>query len=378
MLPVMEEPSVQLIAAGPAMQRRLTVAFRAILVIPHSLALIFLGIGGVVVSVIGWWAALFTGRLPGFAFSYLSGLVRWNTRVLGYLYLLTDVYPPFTFDDDAGYPIVIAIPEPGQLNPAAVFFRFILAIWAGLVLWLVSYGASTIAALITWLITLITGKMPNSLHLAYTAALRYHARLSCYGFLLTSTYPWKLFGDRRGTAEPERPSSPPVAWPLVLTQGARNLVTLFIALGLIIGVALNVWPVVRARDTANSAASLNHAISQWDSADSTLTTKIEAWSRAQDDCGQSLTCVTRSDAQAASAMSAFVGQVKAISMPSGAASAVARTVADATMSAADFTTLGQSASIAQYNRAVTSTGLDKDVHALQTDVGDVARTLNNS
>ena len=46
------------------------------------------------------------------------------------LYLLTDDYPPFTFDDDLAYPVVIAIPPPGRLNRFAVFFRFILAVWA--------------------------------------------------------------------------------------------------------------------------------------------------------------------------------------------------------------------------------------------------------
>ena len=80
-----QEPAVQLIAAGPAQQRRLTVAFRLILAIPHILALLCLNLGGFVLAFAGWWAALFIGRLPGFAVSYLAGLARWNARVLGYL-----------------------------------------------------------------------------------------------------------------------------------------------------------------------------------------------------------------------------------------------------------------------------------------------------
>ena len=58
--------------------------------------------------------------------------------------------------------MVIAIPPPGRLNRFAVFFRFILAIWANIVLTLVSYGAGTIVAFIAWLITLITGKLPSA------------------------------------------------------------------------------------------------------------------------------------------------------------------------------------------------------------------------
>ena len=85
---------------------------------------------GFVVAFLGWWGALFMGRLPAFAVAYLSGLARWNARYYGYLYLLTDDYPPFSFDDDPAYPVVIAIPPPGRLNRFAVFFRLILAVWA--------------------------------------------------------------------------------------------------------------------------------------------------------------------------------------------------------------------------------------------------------
>ena len=167
---------MQLVAAGPHKQRRLTVAFRLILIIPQAFVLFFLNLAGFVVAFLGWWGALFMGRLPGFAVTYLSGLARWNARYYGYLYLLTDDYPPFKFDDDLAYPVVIAIPPPGRLNRFAVFFRLILAIWANIVSDLVIYGASTIVAFIAWLITLITGKLPTPLHLAFTAVLRFETR----------------------------------------------------------------------------------------------------------------------------------------------------------------------------------------------------------
>ena len=45
--PQLIEPSaVQLIAVGPARQRRLTVAFRLILAIPHAFVLCFLDLAG--------------------------------------------------------------------------------------------------------------------------------------------------------------------------------------------------------------------------------------------------------------------------------------------------------------------------------------------
>jgi hypothetical protein len=53
--------AVQLIAAGPARQGRLTVFFRLLMAIPQGIVLGFLAIAALVVAFIGWWAALFTG-----------------------------------------------------------------------------------------------------------------------------------------------------------------------------------------------------------------------------------------------------------------------------------------------------------------------------
>ena len=63
--------------------------------------------------VIGWFAALFTGRLPQWAHTFLGGVVRWYTRSGAYMFLLTDRYPPFSFDD-VEYPV-----RPDPARPAA-------------------------------------------------------------------------------------------------------------------------------------------------------------------------------------------------------------------------------------------------------------------
>src|SRR5215469_10100058 len=52
--------------AGPAPQSRLTVAFRVILAIPQFIVVWALTIAAEVLAIIGWFAALFTGRLPDF------------------------------------------------------------------------------------------------------------------------------------------------------------------------------------------------------------------------------------------------------------------------------------------------------------------------
>src|SRR3974390_3173191 len=178
---------------GPGRQSRVTVLFRLLLAIPHAIVLYALGIAAEVVAIIGWFAALFTGRLPAFAADYLTGYLRWLTRVHGYVTLLTDVYPPFTLED-ADYPIRVAV-RPGRLNRLPGLFRPFLLIPAVIVQAVVIYGAYTVVLFVTWLIVLISGRMPGALYQAMAAVLRYQTRISGFTFMLTSTYPWGLSGD---------------------------------------------------------------------------------------------------------------------------------------------------------------------------------------
>lgn len=168
--------------------------FRIILAIPQLIVLAVIGIVAEIVLVIGWFGALFMGRLPRFAADFLPGYLRWATRVSAYLALLTDEYPPFTFDD-VDYPIRLAV-RPGKLNRLAVLFRFVLVIPAEIVGYVAVIGLYTIGLFITWLIVLFSGIMPTPLYQAIAAVLRFQTRISGYLLLLTSEYPWGLFGDR--------------------------------------------------------------------------------------------------------------------------------------------------------------------------------------
>ncbi|HEX2586769.1 MAG TPA: DUF4389 domain-containing protein [Gaiellales bacterium] len=68
-----------------------------LLAIPHYIVLLALGIGAFFVIVIAWFAILFTGRYPRWAFDYVLGVLRWSLRVQAYAFLLiTDRYPPFS------------------------------------------------------------------------------------------------------------------------------------------------------------------------------------------------------------------------------------------------------------------------------------------
>jgi hypothetical protein len=263
--------------AGPAKQNRLTVLVRLILAIPHFIGLYFAAIAAQVVLVIGWFGALFTGQLPQFAADYLSGYLRWKIRLYAYLLLLTDSYPPFMAEDH-DYPVRIAV-RPGRLHRLAVLFRLILAIPFEIVGELVTFGVTTIVALITWLIVLITGRMPRPLYQAIAAAVRYQARVRGYLYMLTSQPPQGLFGDQPASwpaadcaglraAGPQTAGAPPPvpgaapagsgplrsapdqrSWTLMLSGPAKALVCVFIS----IGALLIISPVILGAVTAAAA-----------------------------------------------------------------------------------------------------------------------------
>jgi len=70
-----------------------------LLAIPHFVALVFLWIAFAAVSVVAFFAILFTGRYPRGLFDFLVGVGRWTNRVVGYAFILvTDEYPPFRLD----------------------------------------------------------------------------------------------------------------------------------------------------------------------------------------------------------------------------------------------------------------------------------------
>jgi len=67
------------------------------LVLPHIIAIMFLGIIAVLFYLIAFFAILFTGKFPRGMFDFIVGVTRWSYRVNAYAFLLlTDEYPPFS------------------------------------------------------------------------------------------------------------------------------------------------------------------------------------------------------------------------------------------------------------------------------------------
>ena len=77
-------------------RNRVTVGFRIILVIPHVIVLAFLALAAALVSIVAFFAVLFTGRWPAGLRDFVLNVTRWYLRVQTYFLMLTDDYPPFS------------------------------------------------------------------------------------------------------------------------------------------------------------------------------------------------------------------------------------------------------------------------------------------
>jgi hypothetical protein len=212
---------------APREQRRLTVFFRILLLIPQYIVLLFLGIAAFFVAVFGWFAALFTGRLPEPAALYLSQYIEYYTRVTASESLLIDRYPPFAMVAP-DYPVQVEL-RPDELNRLAVLLRILLIIPAAIIQAVVA-GGWAVASFVIWLIVLVLGRMPESLFDATAAVLRYSMRVQAYWLMLTSSYPKRLFGDGQAAEGPGAERVPGTR-PLLMTSGARVVMVVFIVLG---------------------------------------------------------------------------------------------------------------------------------------------------
>ena len=191
-----------------------------ILIIPHVIVLAFLAIGFFFVTVIAFFAILFTGSYPKALFDFNVGVMRWGWRVAFYSYnaLGTDDYPPFTLED-VDYPARIEIDYPEQLSRGLVLVKWwllaiphllIVGVFSSGVIWsttvveegdaYVQVGGGLIGLLvfIAAIILLFTGKYPRGLYDFVMGMNRWVLRTMAYVSLMTDEYPPFRF-DSGGT-----------------------------------------------------------------------------------------------------------------------------------------------------------------------------------
>jgi hypothetical protein len=81
---------------------RLTNALRIIWIIPALIVGMFIQIGAAVVSLIAWFAILFTGAYPRGMFDFAVRAMRMSVRLNAYGFLATDAYPMYNGSEPVG------------------------------------------------------------------------------------------------------------------------------------------------------------------------------------------------------------------------------------------------------------------------------------
>ena len=215
-----------------------------LLLIPHLVVLFFLWIAFFVVSVIAFFAILFTARYPRSLFDFNVGVLRWTWRVhyYGYWALGTDRYPPFTLADVPDDPAHLDVAHPERLSRGLVLVKswllaiphlLIVSLFVGGGLWIGdqatadngwsspwAIGVDLVSLLLCFaaIALLFTGRYPRPLYDFILGMDRWAVRVAAYVALMTDRYP--PFRLDPGGADPGSVPVEPVGPPPVGTPAA--------------------------------------------------------------------------------------------------------------------------------------------------------------
>jgi hypothetical protein len=214
--------------------------FKWLLVIPHYVVLLFLWTAFAVLSVVAFFAILFTARYPRGIFDFNVGVLRWSWRVAFYAFAAngTDRYPPFALRE-TDYPANIEVEYPGRLSRGLVLVKWwllaipqyiVVAVFAGSGAWLawntdegtIGYWGGLISVLvfIAVVVLLFTGRYPRGIFDLVLGMNRWVLRVAAYAGLMTDRYP--PFRLDMGESEPGTMTVPPAPAIGARAAGARR------------------------------------------------------------------------------------------------------------------------------------------------------------
>lgn len=126
------------------------------------------------------------------------------------------------------YPVTFEADYAEQRNRLTTFFRLILVIPVGIVLYVFGIVAS-IAIVIAWFAIVITGRYPAGLYSFVADFNRFVARVTAYAVLLTDPYP-----PFSGADDPAYPVRMQFAGPLESYSRLKTLVRIILAIPILV------------------------------------------------------------------------------------------------------------------------------------------------
>jgi len=190
-------------ATYPERLSRLSTAFRLLLFIPIAIFAFALGGGELglpgnarggsaivvgtasAVAVASWLAILVRGRIPRWLFDFQVALGRWSSRAFGYLFLLTDRYPPFEGDWVINYDVRY----PERLSRWKLLFWKVITAMPHFIVLLFLGLAAMVVIVVAWFFILFAGRYPRGLFEYVAGVMRWNARVYAYVLSLTDEYP---------------------------------------------------------------------------------------------------------------------------------------------------------------------------------------------
>ncbi|MCB2205891.1 DUF4389 domain-containing protein [bacterium] len=171
----------------PATSSRLLLIFRPILLLPHLFWAYFYGMAAGLLQFISFWAIIFTGRHPQALWEFLTGYLRYRSRLNAYWLLLSDIYPPFK--GEAGqYPVRVHVDYPDRLSRLTVFFR-LLILFPHLFFSIGYIFVSSIVSFLAFWTVLFAGKLARWQFEWLYGWFIYTSRLDAYMLYLVDEYP---------------------------------------------------------------------------------------------------------------------------------------------------------------------------------------------
>jgi hypothetical protein len=163
-----------------------------ILAIPHLIIANVLQSVGQALTVISFFAILFTKRIPDGIYNFQAMQIRYGWRANSYAGFMYEPYPPFEFEmtaaDPGGSPAQLSLGEQGELNRWLPLVKWLLVIPHLFVLLFLLIGAF-FAYVVAFFAVIFTGKWPEGVRKYVVGVSRWAYRVSAYFMLLTDEYP---------------------------------------------------------------------------------------------------------------------------------------------------------------------------------------------